>query len=485
MVALPAPGVSLERVSLLRAGGSLATRSAARIHLPLSSKQAHVSANAQQQPLAALSLPPRLAALRVRNGPCALASDASDAPRFALPVKWVVLVLLVAQNAATTMLVQRSRRPPPSGELLYLGGAAVLLSECFKLPTCLFLICKEEGGLRAGWNKVRDSIFGRLGDTLRMGVPALCYGLQNLLFFVALSNLTATSYQLWSQTKTLFTALFFVRILGQTIRPMQWLALALLTGGVGVVQLEEASAIATATMRGTSATGSTSAAAAAAAAAASASAASSARSVTIGVAAVLLSSVLSGFANIYFEKVIKQAECEYDDSCDVPEEAGGLPNAPASLWIRNVQLALFSLPQAALLILANQKSRRVIASHGLLAGFTPLVWLVTLLTAGGGLLVAAVVKYADNVLKTYATALAILVTCTVGTLTTGVAPSPGFLSGMAMVLMSMLLYNGSGTLNLSPVPVGSFFHRPWGWWRRRRAGASLDSSPADCDDRDS
>jgi hypothetical protein len=48
-----------------------------------------------------------------------------------------------------------------------------------------------------------------------MGVPALCYGIQNALFFVALSNLSASSYQLWSQSKTLFTALFFVNMLGQ------------------------------------------------------------------------------------------------------------------------------------------------------------------------------------------------------------------------------------------------------------------------------
>ena len=55
--------------------------------------------------------------------------------------------------------------------------------------------------------EIGDAVFSsrRIGDTMRMGVPAFCYGLQNLLFFVALSNLSATSYQLWSQTKVLFT----------------------------------------------------------------------------------------------------------------------------------------------------------------------------------------------------------------------------------------------------------------------------------------
>jgi len=48
---------------------------------------------------------------------------------------------------------------------------------------------------------------------------------------------------------------------------------------------------------------------------------------------------------------------------------------------------------------------------------------------------------ADNVLKTYATAIAIVVTCIIGTITTGVPPTPFFLCGMALVLLSMLMYN--------------------------------------------
>jgi len=366
-----------------------------------------------------------------------------------LPLKWVVLGLLVVQNAATTILVQTTRTQPAQSGIVYLGGAAVLISECIKLPICLLLICRDEGGVKNMVNKIQGSVFSsrRIGDTMRMGVPALCYGLQNLLFFVALSNLSATSYQLWSQTKVLFTAVFFVQILGQRLRLKQWFALTLLTGGVGVVQLAQAGTetakAAGLAARGASVTGNTGAAAEAAAAAAAAQTTGSSlagASVAVGVAAVLLSSLLSGFANIYFEKVLKEAECEYEDSCELPEE-GAAPNAPVSLWVRNVQLALFSIPQAVLLLLVSGHSRSVIAEHGLLAGFSPIVWLVTLLTAGGGLLIAAVVKYADNVLKTYATAIAIVVTCIIGTVTTGVAPTPFFLCGMALVLLSMLMYN--------------------------------------------
>ena len=124
----------------------------------------------------------------------------------------------------------------------------------------------------------------RDGAFSRSVVQALCYCLQNALFFVALSRLSATSYQLWSQSKTLFTALFFVTLLGQTLRRKQWLALVLLTVGVGLVQIYEAGGAAAGAMAAGAAGGLSSA-------------------VVVGVAAVLASSLLSGFANVYFEKV--------------------------------------------------------------------------------------------------------------------------------------------------------------------------------------
>ena len=59
------------------------------------------------------------------------------------------------------------------------------------------------------------------------------------------------------------------------------------------------------------------------------------------------------------------------------------------------------------------------------------------LKALGGLLVAAVVKYADNILKTFATALAIMLTCVF----TPSSVTPRFVQGVAVVLMSLPLYN--------------------------------------------
>ena len=54
-----------------------------------------------------------------------------------------------------------------------------------------------------------------------------------------------------------------------------------------------------------------------------------------------------------------------------------------------------------------------------------------------GLLVGGTVKYADNILKSFATAVAILVTC-------AFAPTsltPGFTAGLALTVASIFVYN--------------------------------------------
>ena len=117
--------------------------------------------------------------------------DVAKPRRFVgLPIAWVVLTLLVVQNSATALMVASSRRPAADGAPLYLGSAAVFLSECLKLPLCLALIAREEGGVRPMLAAVRRCLL-RVGDTAKMAVPALCYLLQNRLLFVSLSRLSA------------------------------------------------------------------------------------------------------------------------------------------------------------------------------------------------------------------------------------------------------------------------------------------------------
>lgn len=76
--------------------------------------------------------------------------------------------------------------------------------------------------------------------------------------------------------------------------------------------------------------------------------------------------------------------------------------------MRNLQLALVSLPFSIIGIFASSYDRQRVFTNGLFDKFDLLAWFVVLNQALGGLLIAAVVKEADSVSKGFATSLAVL-----------------------------------------------------------------------------
>lgn len=157
-------------------------------------------------------------------------------------IKTVSLALLVMQNSAQFMVTGFSRRPPEKGEYLYLVSVAVLFAEMGKALLCACVIMWSNGGLPALVDAVRQDIVEKPVETIKVGVPAFCYTLQNNLLFVALSNLPPAVCQVMYQTKTLSTALFSVLILQKALGGVQWFALFLLVVGVVLVQHKDEAA---------------------------------------------------------------------------------------------------------------------------------------------------------------------------------------------------------------------------------------------------
>lgn len=193
--------------------------------------------------------------------------------------------------------------------------------------------------------------------------------------------------------KILTTALFAVLMLRRELRSLQWLALVLLTAGVAMVQLS-------ATDGGSSAS-------------------TAGQNRLLGCVAALAACCCSGFAGIYFEKILKGSE--------------------VSVWVRNVQLSLLSLPLGAATALVTDGA--VLTSKGFFFGYDAFVWYLVCLNALGGLLVAMVVKYADNILKGFATSLAIVLSTIASALFLGFVLTLQFAVGTALVIASVFLYS--------------------------------------------
>lgn len=140
----------------------------------------------------------------------------------------------------------------------------------------------------------------------------------------------------------------------------------------------------------------------------------------IGFIAIVIACCLSGFAGVYFEKILKGSET-------------------VTVWMRNIQLCVSSLPLGLLSVYVVDHNE--VFTKGFFHGYNALVWCVIFLQALGGLVVAVVVKYADNILKGFSTSLAIVLSCVVSVYAFQFNLTAKFVIGASLVISSIFLYS--------------------------------------------
>ncbi|CAM9862412.1 unnamed protein product, partial [Scytosiphon promiscuus] len=272
----------------------------------------------------------------------------------------------------------------------------VPVSQILKLVVCFGVVYMESGEMRTFSKKLRVEVAGKPLEMAKLMVPALLYTMQNNLLYVALANLDAATYSVCYQTKILTTALFSVLLLGRKLSATKWGALVLLTVGVALAQLSGLSA-------NDGPTDDTPA---------------SSQSPIRGFMCVMGAACTSGFAGVYFEMLLKGSK--------------------TSLWIRNIQMGVPSIVLSLLTVLG--KDWVDVTTKGFFHGYNWVVVGVILLQAVGGLVVAVVVKYADNIRKSFATAVSIVISCALSALFFDFRPTFSFLLGSTMVVGSVFLY---------------------------------------------
>ncbi len=287
-------------------------------------------------------------------------------------IKTAVLVGLCLQNAGYTLLRKFTTQHEhvSSKEIL-------LVSEVMKLLFSLYMIMNDVDGLKSdapgtGFAKLSWLVL----NSHKMLVLAGIYGAMNILSFVALEYIGAGEFTICAQLKTLTTAGFSVMILRTTLSWTKWRALMLLV--FGCILVASPNFTNNVTESGLSLQ-------------------------LFGYAAVLTEVVLSGFASIYFEKVVKST------------------TEVITIWERNFQLGLYSLLMYGGIIVhenyfstTSSTNASTITSTAAWSGWTFITLIVAILGATGGLLVAATLKYADSILKTLAAAGAIVLSTVLG-----------------------------------------------------------------------
>ena len=304
--------------------------------------------------------------------------------------------------------------PPVDGHR-YFTSTAVFLNEVIKLAVSITVALSElSSSLAPGTpaSTLFKTLFQEVftGDSWKLAVPAVLYTIQNSLQYVAVSNLDAATFQVTYQLKILTTAIFSVTMLGRQLSMKKWISLVLLMSGVAIVQIPAGGdKTSMKDLKGDSdryafpksieelaALGSTAAAQLMRKSATYQGIEKDAEmqhphlNASLGLIAVIIACAISGLAGVYFEKVLKQSSNQ------------------ASLWVRNVQLAFYSLFPAFFLGVVF-KDGPEIAKEGFFVGYNFVVWLAIIFQAFGGIVVALVVNYADNIAKNFATSLSIVI----------------------------------------------------------------------------
>lgn len=325
---------------------------------------------------------------------------------------------------------------PPSHS--YSPASAVLLNEILKgsisFGIALWRLSKSD--VQSPYRQLLHEIFSP--DCWKLSIPALLYVVQNSLQFVAIGNLPVATFQVTYQMKILTTAAFSVLLLRRRLTSTKWVSLFFLATGVAIVQIQTSTS-ALAPRKPNMPVGS---------AHESAPLYTHIMSPLKGFGAVTAACFTSGLAGVYFEKVLK--------------------NSKADLWVRNVQLSLFSLVPALLPILYGPpvpNSRGVIAD--LLKNFGGWAWATVSIQVIGGLITAVVIKYSDNILKGFATSLSIILSFLASVILFNFSITLSFVIGSTTVLVATWLYNQPAgkepilLVNVVNSATGSKAGTPW------------------------
>jgi solute carrier family 35 (UDP-sugar transporter), member A1/2/3 len=318
---------------------------------------------------------------------------------------------MVLQNSST-VLVGRYTRAGIAKEDAYNVNHLIVVIELGKLLLSAILEFYTTSGKLL--ESLHMHIFSAPEDALKITIPALLYLVQNTLLYVALTNLTAPLFQVTYQCKLVTTAFVSVLMLKVKYSLQQWLCLLIISIGVAIVVLgeqkpEDPAKAAAKTMAG---------------------------NLTIGLTAVTIACFSSACAGVYFEMVLKKPNV---DATSKPA---------ASLWMRNIQLSFISIVIALMQGMFQEPSA---PGQGYLHGFTVWAWVLVSLQAGGGLLVAAVIKYADNVLKGLATGVSVVLATALSMILFDTPLTSQFGFGSIMILVSVYYFS-------NPLPPSLALH---------------------------
>ncbi|KAH7721875.1 Protein NSTP-8 [Aphelenchoides avenae] len=300
----------------------------------------------------------------------------------------VSMLFLTVQQTLNPLLVRKAHRDAEGTGAEFLGSTTVFMTEVIRICVCCIILVYTHGSVGAFIDALRDAFLKNKQETARVCLPALIYVVQNNLYYFALKRVEATLFTITMQLRILTTALLMIVLLKKVFSAVQWGAMCVALIGVALVQLSSHK-----------------------------HPAAESETKYIGIVSVLVMCWTSAFAGVYLEGVLKKSSCD--------------------IWLQNIRLSVITLPFS-IMTMANDLP--VLRDNGIFYGWTGLVWTIAFSSATNGLLVAAVMKYADNIKKSYCQSMALAGTAMLSILMGDSQFSWILLSGVSLVVASVFLY---------------------------------------------
>mmetsp|Transcript_11323 Transcript_11323/g.18437 ORF Transcript_11323/g.18437 Transcript_11323/m.18437 type:complete len:345 (+) Transcript_11323:171-1205(+) len=331
--------------------------------------------------------------------------------------KFTILALISFQTAASSILTQYCRGVRKE---TFSNVEMVVMGETIKMCISVVLTLWQTDDPHSLPNPVikkppwYSRLLSLLMNSKKVIVLVILYSISNICNLTAVEFIGAPMYTVCCQMKIFTTAAFGVLLLGKSYSSAKWRALLLLIIGCLMVSSPILRAVfepdpnqqgERTDMYG-----------------------HSTYEQLYGLAAVTLQFTISGFASVYFEGMLKNKE------------------DAVSIWERNFQLAFYSILFLALSSYFKssydymQGQTTQAYAYEPFAGWTAYSAGLCVMNAIAGLLVAATLKYADAVLKCFATAVAIIITSVLSYLLLGSSIDVFAALGMITTVLSIFNY---------------------------------------------
>lgn len=266
----------------------------------------------------------------------------------------------------------------------------MLAAEAIKFALCGAVVL----GRRA--SGLESRLWCGFRHTIAFAVPAAIYLVMNVLKVMAARAIAPPIFQLLASTKILATALASWALLNTHLTPMQWTAMLLLTAGVALGQMRGGAFVDAAREDVPS----------------------------LPTAIMLFNSSLSAFGAVYTERVLKARQ-----------------SAVLTIFATNLHMSAYSL------LMNGTKGYFGEAAHWPRPGKLGLwTWAALFNEALNGILVSALMRHADSIVKNYAFGASILATAGLSVPLLHYWPQPSFFGGAVLVLISMCLYTRGAAL---------------------------------------